>query len=123
MKYKFFSFIIWLSLLSFNSFAIESLDGFLVESYDASFRVVSPQKFKSKMEVIVENKTLTKLVGRLQVNNKATTLYYTVEPGAYDKKIVDLKKGDILHFVPISPPFQEVELIVGNKIYEIPPKK
>lgn len=106
-----------------NLYAIESLDGFLIESLDSSYKVISPQKFKSKMEVIVENKTLTKLVGKLHVNNKPTNLYYTVSPGAYEKKIVDLKKGDILHFVPISPPFQEVELIVGNKIYEIPPKK
>lgn len=119
MRKFIFLFIISISKLH----AIESLDGFLVESLDSSFRVVSPQKFKAKMEVIVENKTLTKMVGRLHVNHKATALYYTIAPGSYEKKIVDLKKGDILHFVPISPPFQEVELIVGNKIYEIPPKK
>lgn len=114
----FLSFIFMPSL-----YAIESLDGFLVESLDSSYKVISPQKYKPRMEVIVENKTLTKLVGKLHVNNKPTNLFYTISPGAYEKKIVDLKKGDILHFVPISPPFQEVELIVGNKIYEIPPKK
>ncbi len=103
--------------------AIESLDGFLVESLDSSFRVISPQKFKPKMEIIVDNKTLVKLVGRLSINNKPTNYFYTILPGSYEKKIIEIKKGDILHFVPISPPFQEVELIIGNKIYEIPPKK
>lgn len=110
-------------IISLKSFAIESLDGFLVEGLDNSFKVISPEKFKAKMEVIVENKTLMKLVGRLHVNHKPSSVFYTVQPGKYEKKIIDLKKGDILHFVPLSPPFQEVELVVGNKIYEIPPKK
>ncbi|MCK6594049.1 MAG: hypothetical protein L6Q33_02530 [Bacteriovoracaceae bacterium] len=109
--------------LSGKVLAIESLDGFLVEGYDDRFRVISPQKFKAKMEVIVENKTLVKLVGRLHLNNAPKPIFYTIQPGSYEKKIIDIKKGDILHFVPLSPPFQEVELIIGNKIYEIPPKK
>lgn len=116
-------FIITLLFFSTNLLAIESLDGFLVEGYDDRFRVISPQKFKAKMEVIVENKTLVKLVGRLHVNNTPRPVFYTVQPGNYEKKIIEIKKGDILHFVPLSPPFQEVELIIGNKIYEIPPKK
>lgn len=106
-----------------NLLAIESLDGFLVEGLDTSFRVISPSKFKSKMEVIVDNKTMVKIVGRLSINHKLTSYFYTISPGAYEKKIIELKQGDILHFIPISPPFQEVELIIGNKIYEIPPKK
>ncbi len=116
-------FLFGLTTIVFNIFAIESLDGFLVEAYDEKFRVLSPQKFKAKMEVIVENKTLMKLVGRLHVNNKPSSIFYTLEPSKFEKKIIDLKKGDVLHFVPLSPPFQEVELIIGNKNYEIPPAK
>lgn len=106
-----------------NSWAIESLDGFLVSAYDDRFRVISPEKFKPGMEVIIENKTLVRLIGKLTINKKTNASMVVVEPEKYQKAIVKLKKGDILHFVPLSPAFQEVELIVGNKIYEIPPKK
>jgi uncharacterized SAM-binding protein YcdF (DUF218 family) len=103
--------------------AIESLNGFLVSAFDDRFKVISPEKFKTPMEVIVENKTLVRLIGKVIVNSKTVAGYVAVEPEKYQKVIINLKKGDVLHFVPLSPSFQEVELIVGNKSYEIPPKK
>lgn len=110
--------------LSFPSvFALESSTGFVVSAYDDRFRVVSPEKFKNKMEVIIENKTLVRLVGKLMVNNKVNAGFTSIESDKYQRIMVNLKKGDLLHFIPLSPSFQEVELIVGNKIYEIPPKK
>lgn len=111
------------SVLFSSAFAIESSNGFLVTAYDESFRVVSPMKFKNPMEVIVENKTLVRLVGKVIINNKQNVGFTSIDTDKYQRIMVDLKKGDVLHFVPLSPAFQEVELIVGNKIYEIPPKK
>ena len=105
------------------AFGIESLDGFLVSAFDDRFKVVSPAKYKTDMEVIIENKTLVRLVGKLLVNNQKSVQFVSVDPEKYQKLIVKLKKGDILHFVPLSPSFQEVELIIGNKNYEIPAKK
>lgn len=116
----FFTFI---SLSFFSVNALESSTGFVVTSYDDSFRVVSPEKFRSPMEVIVENKTLVRLVGKVMVNNKTNIGFTSIEPDKYQRIMVNLKKGDLVHFIPLSPSFQEVELIVGNKIYEIPPKK
>lgn len=113
----------YLLLLSPAVFAIESLNGFLITAYDDRFKVISPEKFKSPMEVIIENKTLIRLIGKVVINNKNTNNYVSVDSDKYQKIIVNLKKGDLLHFVPLSPSFQEVELIVGNKTYEIPPKK
>lgn len=104
-------------------FAIESLDGFLVSAYDDRFKVISPEKFKPTMEVIVENKTLVRLIGKLTINKSSNVSFISVDSEKYQKAYVKLKKGDVLHFVPLSPAFQEVELIVGNKNYEIPPKK
>lgn len=104
-------------------FAIESLNGFLITSYDDSFRIISPEKFRSPMEVIVENKTLVRLIGKVVINNKIMAGFISVDSDKYQKLTINLKKGDLLHFVPLSPSFQEVELIVGNKTYEIPPKK
>lgn len=103
--------------------AIESSNGFVVTGYDDRFRIISPEKFRSPMEVIVENKTLVRLIGKVTVNNKINVGFTAVDSDKYQRIMVNLKKGDLLHFVPLSPSFQEVELIVGNKIYEIPPKK
>ena len=109
--------------VSTKVFAIESLDGFLVSAYDDRFKIVSPEKFKPSMEIIVENKTLVRLIGKLVVNKQASINYISVDSEKFQKTIVKLKKGDVLHFIPLSPAFQEVELIIGNKIYEIPPRK
>jgi hypothetical protein len=106
-----------------NAFGIESLDGFLVSAYDDRFKVISPEKFKPSMEVIIENKTLVRLIGKLTINKEHSVAFVSVDPEKYQRARVSLKKGDILHFVPLTPAFQEVELIVGNKNYEIPPKK
>jgi hypothetical protein len=108
---------------SVNVLAIESLDGFLVSAFDDRYKVISPEKFKSNMEVIVENKTLVRLVGKVMTNNNKSVAFVSIEPEKYQKVNIILKKGDIVHFYPLSPAFQEVELIVGNKNYEIPPKK
>ncbi|MBP9680353.1 MAG: hypothetical protein KBD76_03020 [Bacteriovorax sp.] len=123
MKIFFRAMIFFFSLTSSMAFGIESLNGFLVTAFDDRFRVVSAEKFKSQMEVIVENKTLVRLIGKVMLNNKIVAGYVAVDAEKYQKIVVNLKKGDLLHFVPLSPAFQEVELIVGNKIYEIPPKK
>lgn len=104
-------------------FAIESSNGFVVTSYDDRIRIISPEKFRSPMEVIVENKTLIRLIGKVVVNKKMNAGFASVEPDKYQRIMVNLKKGDLIHFVPLSPSFQEVELIVGNKSYEIPPKR
>ena len=104
-------------------FAIESSNGFVVTSYDDRIRIISPVKFRSPMEVIIENKTLIRLIGKVVVNKKMNAGFASVEPDKYQRIMVNLKKGDLIHFVPHSPSFQEVELIVGNKSYEIPPKR
>lgn len=112
-----------INLIYFRAYAIESSTGFVVSAYDDRFRVISPEKFRSPMEVIVENKTLVRLIGKVIINNKSNAGFTSIETDKYQRIMVNLKKGDLLHFVPLSPAFQEVELIVGNKTYEIPPKK
>ena len=120
MKSKLLLFLVFLSV---KSLAIESLDGFLVSAFDDRYKVISPEKFKSNMEVKIENKTLMKLIGKVVINQSKNASYVAIDSEKYQKLLVNLKKGDVLHFYPLSPAFQEVELIVGNKTYEIPPKK
>jgi hypothetical protein len=120
MKVILFVIVLFWSVISCS---IESLDGFLVTAYDERFKVISPEKFKTPMDVVIENKTLVRLVGKLVINNNTNTNYFSIEPDKYQKAVINLKKNDRIHFYPLSPAFQEVELIVGNKTYEIPPKR
>lgn len=120
---KWFFLFFSLVFLPTISHSIEIFDNFLVSAFDDRYKIVSPQKFKPNMEVVVENKTLVRLIGKLVVNQSKTVGYVSIEPDKYQKLNVVLKKTDVLHFYPLSPAFQEVELIVGNKNYEIPPKK
>lgn len=120
--FKIFSLILLLVSLS-RGYAVETHDGFLVSAFDDRFKVVSPEKYKTPMEVIVENKTLVRLIGKIIINHDRIVSFSSVDPEKFQRVMIPLKKGDILHFVPLSPAFQEVELIVGNKTYEIPPKK
>jgi hypothetical protein len=116
-------FFTFLNLVAFQAYGIESSTGFVVSGHDDRFRIISPEKFRSPMEVIIENKALVRLIGKVVVNNKTLIGFTSIESDKYQRVMVNLKKGDLLHFIPLSPSFQEVELIVGNKIYEIPPKK
>lgn len=121
--YKYVGLFLFTLLVSAQVMAIESLDGFLVSAYDDRFKVISPEKFKPTMEVIVENKTLVRLIGKFTINKQTDASFISVDPEKFQRVNVKLKKGDILHFIPLSPAFQEVELIVGNKNYDIPPRK
>ena len=109
--FKIFSLIVFIFSLQ-QGFAVESHDGFLVSAYDDRFKVVSPEKYKNPMEVIVENKTLVRLIGKIIINHDRIVSFSSVDPEKFQRVMIPLKKGDILHFVPLSPAFQEVELIV-----------
>jgi hypothetical protein len=104
-------------------YAVEMHDGFWITAFDDRFKVISPEKFKTPMEVIIENKTLVRLIGKVVINQEKIVSFSSIDSEKFQKLKVILKKGDKLHFIPLSPAFQEVELIVGNKTYEIPPKK
>lgn len=109
-----------LSQLSTKAIGIETLSDFLVTAYDERFKVISPEKFKPNMEIVIENKTLVRLIGKITLNNRTVLEHVSIDSEKYKKINIKLKKGDILNFVPLSPAFQEIELVVGNKTYEIP---
>lgn len=118
------SFILFSLFITSQAFGeITEHNGFIVRSLDNRFEVISPTKYRPKMEVVIENKTNLRMLGRIMINRSRNIEYVSIEAGEYKKYVVDLKKNDILHYLPLNPAFQEIELIVGNKFYEIPPKQ
>lgn len=119
MKYLF----ILLFLFNTSTAALERSDAFIVRAYNDKFKVLSPSKKTSKVSVIVENKTLVKLIGEVVDQNGRVLSMVTIKPGKYKSLELDFSKKSLYYFVPLSPSFQKVILDFGKEAYEIPSKK
>lgn len=118
-KIYYFLFSLFLSL---QVSAAELQETFVVTIHDKFVKVVAPDKFHSRLSVILENKSLVKIYGKIEYGS-AEPIYTSIYP--QESRSIDIKPGenDKIIFTPMSPPFQEIELIFGRKSYEIPPQK
>ena len=98
-------------------------DTFLITVYDDHYKVVSPPKREKQFTAIIENKTLTALVGRYQNHQGKVLKFISVDAGKFNSTQLNFELDEKIYFVPLSPSFQEVLLEVGKEAYEIPPKK
>lgn len=113
-----------ISLFSTLAFSIERSESFIITARDKKYRVISPAKQGKNVSVIIENKMLVDLLGRLETINGHLLSFVKVKSNKY--KSYNLKKmsySDKIQFVPLSPSFQEIVLKLGTKEYEIPPKR
>ena len=113
----------WFLVFIGSVYAYEKSDTFYVQVHDKFVKVLSPDQFKEKLSVIVENKMNQKLLGKLVKGNGERVGFYSIVPQSMASLDVVLKKEEKLFFVPLSPSFQEVELKIGKKSYEIPPER
>ena len=102
--------------------ANEKSEAFLVTIYDRFVKVVSPDKAYTQTSIIIENKTLSTIVGKIQ-RGKTDLHFLTLEPQNSKSLQVKIVGNEPLLFVPLSPSSQEVQLLIGKKSYEIPPQK
>lgn len=99
-------------------------EAFIVSIYDKRVSVVAPDKRSKNLHAILKNNTLTTIRGKIQTNDNLVLGYVTLHEGDSESvKIGDIGSKRKVFFQPISPSFQEVQLRVGAKAYEIPPKK
>ncbi|GEM_PF-432950 len=96
---------------------------FIIQIFGDRVKVVSPKAYSKEISVIIENKSLEKQIGKL-INTKGETLSFVVVPpnDSISKKL-SVVQGNKVIFIPLSPPFQEIELIEGKESYEIPPRQ
>ena len=120
MKY----FIILVNFLFlFQANAYERSDAFIVTAYSEKIAIVAPPKFDPKLNVIVVNKTLIKLLGKIETGSGKVLAYVSVPSGKSQSIEVGNKLNEPVFFIPMAPAFQRVQLNVGSKPYEIPPKE
>ena len=110
-------------LLPLQLMAEQTQSTFVIDIYDDFVRVVSPNKITPKMQAIVNNRTLTKIYGYIQSPDSSWKSYFTLK--SEKTKALPLKGNEFKQFILYSqaPPFQEVWLKPGMKVYEIPPQK
>ena len=106
-----------------SSFAYERSYAFIVKMFGEYVKVVSPEKYTSMTSVIIENKTLTRIYGKVVTQGGRVITFFAVP--AVKVKTVELKlnAGEQAFVVPLSPAFQSFQLKFGSRPYEIPPKK
>lgn len=115
--------IFWFSLFSLTLFAQERSETFIVRAHDKYFQVLAPKQFHQEQSVLIENKTLDRLIGKLVTEDRKHVRHVAIEPGKFTSLELPTKGQQKLVFIPLVPAFQEVELVIGKEAYEIPPKR
>jgi len=115
---------LFLCLLSFSGLVMAQpkVETFVVQINDRSMSVLSPDKKKHIFSVLVENRSLSDQLGKFMVEGKLLK-YVSVQTGKTESVEIENNSSSNVVFVPVSPAFQEVELLFGKKAYEIPSKK
>jgi hypothetical protein len=115
-------FLLCLILMSVQVLAQPKTETFVVQIADRSMTVLSPDKKRDTFSVLIENKSLSDQIGKIIVQGKILK-FVSIKSGLSEAVEIENKSSANVFFVPVSPAFQEVELIFGKKVYEIPSKK
>lgn len=111
-----------LIFLSGLALAQPQTETFVIQIKDRSLSIISPDKRKPLYTVLVENRSLSDQLGKFMVQGKILK-YVSVKSGMTEPVEIENKTNANVLFVPVSPAFQEIELLFGKKAYEIPSKK
>lgn len=122
---KSYSLVLFFALFMMSSIGLtqEMSETFVVRNFDSYVQVLAPQKMHSQQAVIIENKTLENLIGRLSTPDDSHVKFLSIGPKESKSVTLPGSGHRSLIFVPMSPAFQEVELKIGMKSYEIPAKR
>lgn len=119
--------ILWMGIFGSAGVLQAATDNssFVVTVMDYSMRVVSPDaslKKEKTLSVIIENKTISKLIGKVEQAGKAVQ-FISLAPNSFQSVEFANIRGEQVQFIPLAPAFQEALLEVGQKSYEIPPQR
>ena len=98
-------------------------DAFMIELYGGKAKVTSPRQHHPRTHLIIANKTLTPLMGRVEDGAGKSKKYVSVGEGDTLSFRLGIGRTEKLLFVPLSPPLQAFELQIGKPFYEIPPQR
>jgi hypothetical protein len=115
------SIILGLLMISYPAFS-QFTDSFIVDVSDRRIKVTSPLKKIDIVSIIIRNRTFEKVISELR-SDKKVLKRFVLKPEGKEVIQVNFSKVKALYYVPVSPPFEAVELMFKQRPYEIPPKK
>lgn len=110
-----------LLLLSCTLNAEEKVDSFIIRFYSKKVVVLSPRQVNQHLSLIIENKTMSKLICQIHDDKESIRDSFTVTANSTLSRPLSMRENDKLSFITLSPAFQAVPLIVGSRPYEVPP--
>lgn len=114
--------VLFFCLSSWSLWAQQSAKPFVIQVNDRSVQVSSSEVRRHIFSVIVENRSLSDQVAKFVMQGQILK-YVSVKSGKSETVEIENKSTHPVFFVPVSPAFQEVELIFGKKAYEVPSKE
>ncbi|MBT4792360.1 MAG: hypothetical protein HON90_12385 [Halobacteriovoraceae bacterium] len=109
-------------LLYSNAGLAQFTASFIVDINEQSIKVTSPKQKKGNISIIIKNNTFDKIISELRSKTKVLKRF-VLQPEKKEIIQVDFSKVDALYYVPVSPPFEAVELKFNQRPYEVPEKK
>lgn len=123
MLYLFQHMILFIGLLYGQTVFGSQAETFIFEFGSSSVSVTSAEQKKDQYHVIVKNRMLVPLKARLETLELDFLLPISVPAGKDRAYQFKWEKDKSYRLIPLSPPFEEIFLQVGQPVYEIPPKK
>ncbi len=102
--------------------ATQRADAFILEISDGGAKMLYPAQWGSSMHLIVKNKTLLKLVGKIETGGQKVLQYFTIDSRANYSVPLPSPGRNGLFFVSMIPPLQKMELKAGGPPRAIPPR-
>lgn len=107
----------------FFSVPIVAKETFIIEFSSTQISIISADKVREEYNVIVKNRMMTPLKARIESLDLKKLIPVSVPINKDRTYKIKWGKDINYRFLPLSPPFEEIRLKVGQEKYEIPPKK
>jgi len=96
---------------------------FIIKVTPNRIYVDSPNQIDKQTSVIITNASLSNLYGKVVDERGSLITFVAIPKKSFETvTIKGFKKKQSYYFIPLSPPYQELKLKVGQESYEIPPK-
>ncbi|MEK6626977.1 MAG: hypothetical protein AABY86_18575 [Bdellovibrionota bacterium] len=103
--------------------ADEEREGFVVTFYDKKVKVITPTKMTNDLALSLQNSSLGQLSGKLVTGADEVITYFTLESKNFRNINVGAHLKKRVFIIPLNPPGQDIELKIGQPVYEIPPSE
>ena len=103
--------------------ADEEREGFVVIFYDKKVKVITPTKVTNDLALSLQNSSLGQLSGKLVTGAGEVITYFTLESKNFRNINVGAHLKKRVFIIPLNPPGQDIELKIGQPVYEIPPSE